>query len=164
MIHHLSIPARDPRHVAEVLTELFGGTLTGFGPWQGGWIAWAGDEHGTAIEVYPLGTEMFPDAGPGQARFRAGTPASPFGATHAAVSVARRREEILALAQREGWRAVELPRGPNRVIEFWIENAVMLELMTPEMAADYRRGMAVFARRSSLRHGPDGAGGTLGAG
>mgnify|MGYP006159789597 CR=1 FL=1 len=34
MIHHLSIPARDPRHVAEVLVELFGGTLTGFGPWR----------------------------------------------------------------------------------------------------------------------------------
>jgi hypothetical protein len=30
-----------------------------------------------------------------------------------------------------------LPRGPNNVIEFWIENTVMLELMTPEMTRDY---------------------------
>jgi hypothetical protein len=36
---------------------------------------------------------------------------------------------------------VELPRGPNNVIEFWIENAVMLELMTPATAGDYITAM-----------------------
>ncbi|MFN5156007.1 MAG: hypothetical protein ACK5Y7_02935 [Betaproteobacteria bacterium] len=152
MIHHLSIPARDTRHVAEVLVELFGGTLTSFGPYRDSFIAWAGDAHGTAIEVYPLGTEMLPDHGLGQARFRAGQPASPHVATHAAVSVDRSRAEILALARREGWRAIELPRGTNHVIEFWIENAVMLELMTPDMAADYVRAMAQF-RRPEVIHG-----------
>lgn len=145
MIHHLSIPARDPAHVASVLTEMFGGTLTGFGPYRNSFIAWAGDEHGTAVEVYPVGTEMFPDAGPGQANFRHVGDASPYGATHAAVSVSLSTAQILTLARREGWRAVELSRGWNRVVEFWIENAVMLELMTPEMAADYRRGAARFA-------------------
>lgn len=139
MIHYISIPAADPGHVARVLTELFEGVLTGFGPHHDSYIAWAGDEHGTAIEVYPLGTEMFPHPGAGQAQFRM-TSASPFGPVHAAVSVHRSREQIFALAQREGWRAVELPRGPNNVIEFWVENAVMLELMTPDMAADYVRG------------------------
>ncbi len=146
MIHHLSIPARHPRHVAGVLTELFDGEMTGFGPWPGGYIAWAGDEAGTAIEVYPLGTEMLPDSGQGQARFRHVHGASPFIATHAAISINRSREEIFALAQREGWRAIELPRGPNTVIEFWIENAVMLELLTPDMAADYRKGMQRFMK------------------
>ena len=116
MIHHLSLPARDPRHVAEVLVELFDGTLTGFGPWGDSWIAWAGDEHGTAIEVYPLGTEMLPDSGPGQARFRQTSPASPFVATHAAVSLSRSAQEIEAIGRREGWRTIELSRGPNRVI------------------------------------------------
>jgi hypothetical protein len=32
MIHHLSIAARDPRHVAEVLAESMGGTATRFTP------------------------------------------------------------------------------------------------------------------------------------
>jgi hypothetical protein len=32
MIHHLSIPAEDPLHVARTLVELFGGALSGFGP------------------------------------------------------------------------------------------------------------------------------------
>ena len=137
MIHHLSIPATDTRHVAGVLVELFDGVLTGFGPYRDSWIAWAADEWGTAIEVYPAGTEMFPPEGPGQAHFRHDPTASGFTATHATVSVCRSADEILALGAREGWRAVRLSRGPHDVIEFWIENRVMLELMTPEMTADY---------------------------
>lgn len=139
MIHHLSIPAQNPRHVAQTLVDLFGGTLTKFEPYNKSYIAWAGDEHGTAIEVFPAGTEMFPDAGPGQARFRHNPSASGFIATHAAISVNRSREEILALADRESWRAVELSRGGFSVIEFWIENRVMLELLTEEMTRDYLR-------------------------
>lgn len=137
MIHHFSIAARDPRHVAEVLAELFGGAVTGFGPRAGGYIAWAGDEHGTAIEVYPAGTEMFPASGAGQANFRTAEGTSGFTSTHAAVSVERTEEEIFALGKREGWRAVKLDRGGFEVIELWIENAVMLEVLTPTMAAAY---------------------------
>jgi hypothetical protein len=158
MIHHLSIPARDPKHVASVLTEMFGGRLTGFGPYPDSYIAWMGDEHGTAIEVYPVGTEMFPDAGAGQANFRQNPGAAAFGATHAAVSIDRTRAEILAVAKREGWRALELPRGPNNVIEFWIENAVMLELLTPDMARDYVDAMRRFQVPVKPRTGPAAAG------
>ena len=137
MIHHLSIPAGNPLHVARTLVELFGGTLSRFGPYGNSYIAWAGDEHGTAIEVYPVGTEMFPDTGAGQANFRHNAGASGFVATHAALSVRRGQEEILALAARLGWRAVALSRGSFNVIEFWIENRVMLELMTDEMRDQY---------------------------
>ncbi len=49
MIHHLSIPATDTRHVADVLGDLLGGAVTGFGPYPDSWIAWAGDEAGAAI-------------------------------------------------------------------------------------------------------------------
>ena len=139
MIHHLSIPAQDPLLVAKTLVELLGGTLSKFGPYKDSYIAWAGDEHGTAIEIYPIGTEMFPDAGPGQANFRHNPKASGFVATHAAVSVKRSKEEIMALASRQGWRAVELSRGSFDVIEFWIENRVMPELMTQEMTNSYLR-------------------------
>lgn len=137
MIHHVSIPATDTRHVADVLVELFDGQLTAFGPYPDSWIAWATDEHGTAIEIYPVGTEMFPPSGEGQAQFRHNETASAYVATHATVSVNRAAEEIYAIASREGWRAARLSRGPHDVIEFWIENAVMLELMTPDMTARY---------------------------
>ena len=69
VIHHISIPATDTRHVAEVLVELFDGLLTGFGPYRDSYIAWAVDDRGSAIEVYPVGTEMYPPQGHGQAGF-----------------------------------------------------------------------------------------------
>jgi hypothetical protein len=109
VIHHLSIPAIDTRNVAEVLRTVLGGQITPFGPYRDSWIVWTGDEHGTAIEVYPMGTQMYPPDGAGQALFRAAEHPSPYVATHAAVSVDRSVEEI----------------------------HVMLELMTPEMRRDY---------------------------
>lgn len=137
MIHHLSIPAQDTLGVAKVLAELLGGKLTQFGPYRNSYIAWAGDEYGTAIEVFPAGTELLPDSGGGQANFRHNPDASGFVTTHAAVSVKLGKDEVHALAKRQGWRAVELSRGSFNVIEFWIENKVMLEVLTQEMAADY---------------------------
>lgn len=137
MLHHVSIPVGNPAHVAGVLAELLGGEVSRFGPYANSYIAWAGDEFGTAIEVYPAGTEMVPDTGEGQARFRANVQVSGYVATHIAVSVVHDRDAVLALARREGWRALELSRGSFRVIEFWIENHVMLEVLTPEMRQEY---------------------------
>ena len=39
MIHHVSIPARDPKHVAEVLAEVMGGRCVPFGPLEGAFMA-----------------------------------------------------------------------------------------------------------------------------
>ena len=137
LIHHYSIAVQDTRHVAEVLRELFRGTITSFGPYQDSWIVWFGDVHGSGIELYPAGTETIPDAGDGQASFRAYPLASGFTATHAAISIDRSREEIFTIASDNGWRALELSRGTFHVIEFWIENRVMIELLTPDMTSDY---------------------------
>jgi hypothetical protein len=51
--HHLSIAARDPQHVAEVLAEFMGGAATRFTPNPGSWFAHQHDEYGTGVEVYP---------------------------------------------------------------------------------------------------------------
>ena len=149
MIHHVSIPVTDTRHVIEVLQDLLGGVITEFGPYPDSWILWTGDEHGTAIEVYPVGTEMYPPSDAGQALFRRAEHPSPFVATHATVSLDRTVQEIRDIAAAQGWRAVQLPRGPFDVVEFWIENHVMLELMTPDMEAAYRAA----APRTERTHG-----------
>lgn len=137
MIHHFSIPVQDTKNIADVIAKLFNGTITRFGPYKDSYIVWVGDEYGTAIELYPSGTEMIPDEGNGQANFIHNPAHSGFTATHAAVSIDRTREEIHVFAEELGWRAIELPRGGFSVIEFWIENKVMIELLTPDMAKDY---------------------------
>lgn len=137
MIHHYSIPVVDTVHVAEIMARLFNGTITRFGPYHDSYIVWFGDEHGSAIELYPAGTEMVPGGEGSQADFVHNTTHTGFTSTHAAISIQRSRQEIFEVARQEGWRALELPRGGFNVIEFWIENKVMIELLTPDMANDY---------------------------
>ena len=137
MIHHYSIPVSDTGRVSEVLARLVNGTVTRFGPYEDSYIVWFGDEQGTAIEVYPAGTEMVPGTGEQQAGFVHNPTYTGYTATHAAISVPCSRDTIFILAREQGWRAVELPRGGFNVIEFWIENRVMIELLTADMAEDY---------------------------
>ena len=64
MIHHVSIPARDPQHVATVLAELLGGYAGPFvGPIPGAWVVYQEDGCGTGIEVYEDRTALVPDDG-----------------------------------------------------------------------------------------------------
>ena len=60
MIHHVSIPARNPEHVANVLAEVMGGKGVPFGPLEGAFMAMSGDEHGSMIEVYPGNVALVP--------------------------------------------------------------------------------------------------------
>jgi hypothetical protein len=43
MIHHVSIPARKPQHVAEVLAELMNGKCLPFRPLEGAFMAASGE-------------------------------------------------------------------------------------------------------------------------
>jgi hypothetical protein len=149
VIHHVSIPARNPRHVAEVLAELFVGRAYPFaGRLPGAFMAVSGDPHGTMVEVYPESIVLEPGTGEGEAIFadgsKAGSPApGPSWPFHALISVPRERVEIERIGEREGWRTKFLGRGaPGQppafhVIEFWIENRLMLEVVTKPMAAAY---------------------------
>jgi hypothetical protein len=65
MIHHISIPATNPKHVADVLAELMDGRAY---PFPGGipdsFMAVSGDRHGTMIEVYPPDMTLEPNGTP----------------------------------------------------------------------------------------------------
>lgn len=142
MIHHFSIAAREPERVAAVLAEILGGRSLNFSPFPGSRIVATGDEHGTAVEVYPLGLELEPGVGDEPVHGVTQSAPSLLTATHAAISVGLDEEQIKAIARREGWRAVTCPRKTLfSVIEFWVENRVMIELLTPEMARDYLHSM-----------------------
>jgi hypothetical protein len=160
MIHHVSIPARDPKHVASVLAELLGGYAGPFvGPFAGAYVAYAEDDFGTGFEVYP--DDLVLEPGDTMARGVKGEP--PKGlAFHALVSVKVGREDIERIAAREGWRCQHDWRGPKgmklfELYELWVENRVLLEIATEDMLAGYvkiARGSAqkeIFAKLAASR-------------
>ena len=131
MIHHVSISARHPQHVAAVLAELMQGRSYPFaGAISGSFMAAGGDAYGTVIEVYPA------TDGEGAA---AGSSLAP----RLLLSVPVEHGTIMEVAAREGWRTTMHPRGvPGQpaffnVIELWVENRLMLELAPEEMMDEY---------------------------
>ncbi|WP_257305351.1 hypothetical protein [Geothrix campi] len=156
MIHHISIPARDPEHVAKVLAELLGGYAGPFiGPIPGAWVAYAEDAHGTGLEVYPERTTLVPGEGGdmGAVALRDAPVAVAF---HALISVKVGRGDIERIGAREGWRTQHFWRGPNpqvrlfELYEFWVENRIMLELVTEDMVEAYRKLAQGPAQRDLL--------------
>ena len=142
MIHHVSIPARDPEHVARVLAELIGGYAGPFiGPIPGAFVAYAEDRFGTGIEVYPERTVVMPGQDDEDARIVPGEPPAAL-AFHGLVSVKVDRATIERIGEREGWRTKHFWRGPRGVqlfelYEMWVENRVLFELVTEDMLAAY---------------------------
>jgi len=143
MIHHVSIPAREPQHVAEVLAELMHGTCVPFGPLEGAFMARTNDANGTMIEVYPERATLDIPERDDQVVFSENPAPPQFWPFHVLLSVPRDAEEVVGIAAREGWRAKTFGRGMRghkpffHVIEFWLENRVLIEVATPAMAQEY---------------------------
>lgn len=138
MIHHISVSAQNPQHVAQVLAEIFKGQAVPFPPAPGSYMVVTMDEYGTAVEVLPAGSEIMPGSGPESCVFTKNPMASEFTATHAAISVPISQSEIESIGAREGWRVVRCDRESFfDVIEFWVENRLMIEFLIPEMKSKY---------------------------
>ena len=60
MIFHASIPTQNPERVARTLAEVWGGFAAPFSPFEGAWMAVAGDDRGTIIETYPSNLLLTP--------------------------------------------------------------------------------------------------------
>jgi hypothetical protein len=160
MIHHVSIPARDPEHVAKVLGELLGGYVGPFiGPIPGSWVAYADDAYGTGFEIYPERTTLVPGDADEMGEIEMYDVPASF-AFHALVSVKVDRSTIERIGAREGWRTKHFWRGPTRELrlfelyEFWIENRIMLELATEDMVPDYLRIANGPAQRELMARRP----------
>lgn len=137
MIHHLSIAARDPRHVAGVLAEFMGGAAVPFPPNPGSFFALQLDDHGSGVEVYPAGTELQPGGSEGGGFVKKPQDYRGYGATHFALSVATDADTVERIAEREGWTCFRCNRGPFHVMEIWLENETMVEILPPEYAREY---------------------------
>jgi hypothetical protein len=125
MLFHISIAAERPESAARLVAELWGGRAYPFPPVaDGSWIAMAGDERGSAIEVYPLGTELHEGDGESMVRALAGRP-SRNGPVHVAIATKLDVDSVKAVARRFGAPAKVCSRGPFHVIELWIEGCFM---------------------------------------
>lgn len=135
MLHHISIAADDPFRVSKVLCELTGGQFFEFPVSPGAYMVIFDDEYGSGIEVLPKDIIWF--AGEVEAQTKLADSPMRFSSTHAALSVSVSRETIEAIGLREGWLLRFCDRGLFQVIELWLENSFMLELLTAEMVPNY---------------------------
>lgn len=134
MIHHLSIAARDPHRVATVFAEIFGGGLVvPFRPNRGSFMVFQLDDVGTEIEIHPLGTTLEADE-PGFAHTARDSGRT---ATHFAMSVQASTAQIVEIAARQGWLCRRTQRAEFPLVELWIENEALCELLPPDCAAQY---------------------------
>jgi hypothetical protein len=94
--------------------------------------------------VTPRGHVMVPGAAEMVWVVREDRDAEPAWESHFALCVERSADEILAIAHRAGWLARICDRGGFfRVVEVWVENAYLVEVLDPTMAGEYRRAMTV---------------------
>jgi hypothetical protein len=139
MIFHASIPADNPERVARVLGEVLGGDSVPFHSVSGSFMARAKDEYHTSIEVYPRQRVSMPGRGD-EDQVVSGFEQNPprYGCFHLAVGTPLSVEQVLAIGQREGWRTKYFSRhGAFDVIEFWVENSLMIEFLTEAMQQKY---------------------------
>lgn len=137
MLHHVSIDADEPLQVAQVLAQLMGGKALPDFPFKGSCMATAGDEFGTAIEIWQRGMVTKLDQEKGHGHLVMDPAPAGFTSFHMALSVALSDSEVYGIANKAGWSSSLRKNGPFDVIEIWIENRFMLEVLTPDMAADY---------------------------
>lgn len=135
MFHHISIPVDNPLHVARVLAEIWQGRCLPFAICPGGYIVLADDKYGTAIELIPSKMKVKP--GQKQAEYKPSDRSSHFSAIRAAISVPINQNKIEQIGMRENWLVILANRSQFQVIEFWVENKFLLELMTPVMTRKY---------------------------
>ena len=149
MIFHFSIGADDPKRTATMLAELWRGEAFPF-PMvgKGSWVAFAGDDRGSTVEVYPRDLAFYPaDHHQGEQRTE---PVSRHGPFHAAVATPLSIEEVEEVGRSYGCHTSLCQRGAFRVIEFWVDNALMLEMLTPEMQQEYLRAATTERWRAML--------------
>ena len=152
MINHISIAVHDTEKAAKVLAELWNGYVVPFPPCPNSFMVLANDGRGTAIEVTPIDTVLVPGNGLPPADMNATTPTEEYEAqfvkiespaqyvaTHININTKLNEREVRQIAERENWRVLVCNRaeGLFQLIELWIEDRLMLEVMTPEQTARY---------------------------
>jgi hypothetical protein len=150
MILHASFTVGAPRNAAETLAQLMAGEAFPFLEiGEDTWIAMSGDEHGTLVEFLQRGTEFHYVPG-GTVAHRQGEKARESGC-HILIETPHDEARVLAIAEERGCGAHRTKHGPLELMEFWIEDCLLIEVATPQMAAAYRNIATLANVRSMVR-------------
>lgn len=144
MILHASIAADDPQKTAQTLATLLGGLAFPMPGGGGAWAALTGDEHGTNIQVLGRGRQYHRKAGE-HTQMVWGEKAR-HGASHLMIETHLEEADVLALADANGCHAHRARHASFEVIEFWIDDCQLLDVMTPDMARVYREFNGMLTR------------------
>lgn len=136
MLHHVSFNARDPQRAARVLAALLDAEAVRLPapPFpKGAWSVVCGDSQGSMIELIPWGhvleasaRGMVQDA---DMRPRTGS--------HVLASTPLAADTLFAICEREGLRASLTDAGLFQFIKVWVEETVLVELLTPQQLPAY---------------------------
>jgi hypothetical protein len=153
MINHISIAVNNPEKVANVIAELWNGAVVPFPPCPNSFIVIANDGRGSGVEITPSNTILVPGKGlppedgfdsdvrteEYEAKFVQSDFVPQYVATHLNINTHLSIAEIKEIGRREGWRVLTCNRaeGLFQLVELWIEDRFMLEVMTPEQTARY---------------------------
>lgn len=151
MINHISIGVNEPEKVAGVIAEFWNGVVLPFPPAPNSFLVLANDGRGTGVEVTPINTILVPGEGlppesdtavpteEYEAKFVTSDFVPRYVPTHLNINTHLSIGEIKAIAKREGWRTLVCNRGEGlfQLVEVWIEDRFMLEVMTPEQTERY---------------------------
>jgi hypothetical protein len=148
MILHASVTADDPRHTAETLAALLGGIALPVGPGNGTWSAIAPDPIGNMISVLARGSEFHRTGN--HVETRAGSASARHSGFHLLLDTPLSEAEVIRLAGQRGCRAHRAQHGAFEVIEFWIDDCLLIELATPELGHAYREMIHSPELRSRL--------------
>lgn len=137
MLHHISMNARDPRHVAEQLGYMLAAKVVRAPrpPFPiNTWFVCLGDENGTLLEILPWGEVRDPNGRGGIAH---DDNMRPHSGWHVLISTHTPLEHVVAVASQEGWHYEQADAGIFQFVKVWIENGVLIEVMSAPQSAAY---------------------------
>lgn len=168
MIAHISVPSENPKETALFFAAVIDGLAFDFPVVPGASIAVARDGSGTAVEVYPIGMAHHPGVGDPDSTQQPASPTTmPWedqiytaysvkapSTFHMAIETKLSESEVISRARSLGWRTLACNRGGVfGVVEVWVDNTYLVEVLVEQEATRYRSFMNVVGCASMFGAG-----------
>lgn len=130
-LRHLSIGVNDPKRAAEAVAQLTKGNVQSFHPVKGAYVCLWPDWSGQFVEFYPKEVQLVPTAE--GAEFRSVHNIPEFSSTHINLDTDLTGNEVKSIAARYEYKHYFRPSDGGPLHEVWIENSILIELVTRDL-------------------------------